>query len=328
MEQGTTDNRNLSGSIPFADPATGEPLKVAGNELCNAAGKKVGVVLDDIPRFVEAQNYADTFGFQWKHWHDILSDQRGSAGRKAEIVAKRTHFKEYDTSGKTILECGMGGGDDTEILLTYPFGEVYSFDLSRAVERAQKYIKDDRLRLFQASIYDIPFADESFDFVFCHRVIQHTPDPKQSLRCICRKVKPGGVLFVHSYKRSWRQMMKYRYKYRWLTKRIPHSWVFWYVNTFGPVWHYINKIIFPLPLGRQLVKWFIPFTHVKRYGGMSNKQIIELEKLLTFDELTPAHDHPMTSRTFRRILEEEGFTIEHIRDPKKSPIYCTAVKKK
>lgn len=328
LEQGTTANRNLSGSIPFSDPATGEPLKVVGDELhATSSDKKVADIIDGIPRFVEFDNYADTFGFQWQHWSAILSDQRGTANKKETVIARRTHFKEYDTKGKTVLECGMGGGDDTEILLSYPFGEVYSFDLSRAVERAQKYLDDDKLRLFQASIYDIPFADGSFDFVFCHRVIQHTPDPEQALRCICRKVKPGGVLFVHSYKRSWRQMMKYRYKYRWLTTRIPYSWVFSYVNTFGTFWHYINHFLAYLPLGRNFVKWFIPFAYVRRYGDLNRKQIIELEKLLTFDELTPAHDHPMTSKTFRRIIDEEGFTIEHIRDPKTSPIHCTAVKK-
>ena len=39
----------------------------------------------------------------------------------------------------------MGGGDDTEVLVTLPFAEIHSFDLSSAVERAHKHLKDNLL---------------------------------------------------------------------------------------------------------------------------------------------------------------------------------------
>src|SRR3546814_10594638 len=76
----------------------------------------------------------------------------------------------------------MGGGDDTEVLLKFPFSKIYSFDFSNSVDRARKFIKDDRSYMFQASILGIPLPDRSFDFVFCHRVIQHTPDPADRKR--------------------------------------------------------------------------------------------------------------------------------------------------
>jgi hypothetical protein len=44
----------------------------------------------------------------------------------------------------------MGGGDDTEALLTLPFKEVHSFDISNSVERAKKYLEDKRLTISQA----------------------------------------------------------------------------------------------------------------------------------------------------------------------------------
>ncbi len=281
-----------------------------------------------IPRFVShADNYADSFAFQWKHWHDTLSDKRTAGQKKHEVLARRTHFDEYRTEGATILECGMGGGDDTEVLLDLPFSEVHAFDISSAVERAADYLHDPRLVLSQASIYEIPYADHSFDFVFCHRVLQHTPDPEQALRAICRKVKPGGVLFAHCYKRSWRYMLNYKYKYRWLTKRVPYEYVFWYVQTFGKPLHLLNVVLHHCgPIGKSLAKQFVPFEYVAHYGSFDKKQIRELERLVTFDALTPWHDHPMRSKTFRRIIEQEGFRIAHIRDPAVSPLYCTAVR--
>lgn len=315
--------------IPFVDPSNGDALEQRGGFLCNSrTGRTVARIVAGIPRFVShADNYADNFAFQWKHWHDTLSDKRSAGHKKHETLARRTHFDEYKTEGATILECGMGGGDDTEVLLDLPFREIHAFDISSAVERAAQYLHDPRLVLSQASIYEIPYADHSFDFVFCHRVLQHTPDPGQALRAICRKVKPGGVLFAHCYKRSWRYLLNYKYKYRWLTKRIPYQYVFWYVQTFGKPLHLLNAALHHCgPIGKSIAKQFVPFEYIRRYGPLTGKRLLELEKLVTFDALTPLHDHPMTSKTFRQTIEQEGFRIDHMRDPRVSPMYCTAVR--
>src|SRR3546814_17151326 len=87
----------------------------------------------------------------------------------------------------------MGGGDDTEVLLKFPFSKIYSFDFSNSVDRARKFIKDDRSYMFQASILGIPLPDRSFAFVFCHRVIQHTPDPEGALRSEERRAGKEGA---------------------------------------------------------------------------------------------------------------------------------------
>ena len=222
----------------------------------------------------------------------------------------------------------MGGGDDTEILLQFPFAEVHAFDLTNAVDRAARYLDDPRLVMSQASIYEIPYPDHSFDFVFCHRVLQHTPDPAAALRCLCRKVRPGGVLFAHSYKKSLLYLMNFKYKLRWFTKRLPRKAIAWYVDTFGPALHAFNHAVADRNLlFRGLVWNFIPFEHVPEYGTFDDKQLLELEKLITFDALTPWYDRPLSTKRFVSIIESEGFEIDHLFDPRISPVCCTAVKK-
>lgn len=315
-------------SVEFIDPLSGQPLVEEGGSL-RCGDRVVAAIVASIPRFVGSEDdYATSFGWQWNYWTDIMSDARTTGTFKRDLLLERTHFAEYGMEGKTILECGMGGGDDTEVLLDFPFAEVHSFDLSNSVDRARRYLDDPRLTLSQASIFEIPYPDRSFDFVFCHRVLQHTPDPARALRCICKKVRPGGVLFAHSYKLSWIHAMHYKYKYRWLTRRLRLETVHGLLERFGPRLSRVNHWMSDRGrLLQALAYGFVPFTGIREYGELDERRLLELEKLVTFDALTPRYDRPMTSRAFRGVIESEGFRIEHIHDPRSSPLYCTALKR-
>jgi SAM-dependent methyltransferase len=314
-------------SVQMIDPTSQVPLVRNGTVLVRAdTSETIVPIVRGIPRFVTSdQNYAESFGYQWNKWRDVRSDSRSEGEGLCQVLAERTHFDEYDMTGKTILECGAGGGDDTEILLTWPFSEIHSFDISTAIERAADTLKDPRLTLSQASILAIPYPDLSFDVVFCHRVLQHTPDPEAALRCVCRKVKPGGLLFAHIYRRSWGQMTEWRYKYRWLTKRLPWSWIVWYVDAFGNL---LDRIGWAMERRGRILRFlrhnFLPFY---LYGGsFSRAHRVELEKQITFDALTPRHDHPMTAKRFRSIIESEGFSVQHFKAYDPSPVICTAIR--
>lgn len=312
----------------FVDPETHELLKQTGVWLVNSkTGRKVAPIKGGIPRFVQPQeNYAESFGWQWKTWSDARSDSRNPGHNLRRVIHERTHFDEFDLKGTTLLECGMGGGDDTEILLQFPFREIHSFDISTSVERAKKYLEDDRLTISQASIYSIPYLDRFFDVVYCHRVLQHTPDPAAALRAICRKVKPGGILFVHSYKRSRRHMNEWRYKYRWLTRRLSLRVTYKYVMGLGPTMHRIVTRFYDQPILREFAYAFMPFYCIRAgdYPHLSDEQRLEMAQHITFDALTPWHDHPMRASTLRTIIKEEGFNITHWHEHVSSPMYCTA----
>lgn len=284
--------------------------------------------MEGIPRFVRAEGYAASFGWQWKQWADTLSDARSGGDNKRRLLLERTRFDRYGMEGRAILECGMGGGDDTEVLLTLPFAEVHAFDLSTAVERAAPLRSDGRLVLSQASIFDMPYADASFDFVFCHRVLQHTPDPEGALRAVCRKVAPRGVLFAHCYKRSWRNMMTYKYKYRWLTRRLPHDTLHDLITRHGDRLHRLQlRAVERGRLTAFLAASFVPFEQVPEYQGAGSAQLREIAELCTFDALSPRFDRPMTTRRFVRVIESEGLHVEHLHNPKVSPLWCTAVRR-
>ena len=103
---------------------------------------------------------------------------------------------------------------------------MISVDIA-GLEVANKNIKKTSNHLFvQASLLDLPFKYDSFDIVFCHRVIQHTPNPKKVLKEILKFVKPKGNIFVHSYSNSFYQMFRWKYFMRPLTKKIKPNYLY------------------------------------------------------------------------------------------------------
>jgi SAM-dependent methyltransferase len=47
-----------------------------------------------------------------------------------------------------------------------------------------------------ASAFELPFADATFDVIFCTEVLEHVPDPHLAVREIARVLVPGGKVFI------------------------------------------------------------------------------------------------------------------------------------
>ncbi len=53
-----------------------------------------------------------------------------------------------------------------------------------------------------ANIFDMPFRPGVFDYVFCHGVLQHTPDPKSAFEALAPLVPPGGRIWIDVYRKN------------------------------------------------------------------------------------------------------------------------------
>ena len=97
------------------------------------------------------------------------------------------------------LDAGCGSGRWSRYLSSR-VGFVESIDPSEAVLSASELNRDrPNVRVTRASLDNLPFADESFDFAICLGVIHHLPDPALALRRLVQKVKPGGHVLVYVY---------------------------------------------------------------------------------------------------------------------------------
>jgi 2-polyprenyl-3-methyl-5-hydroxy-6-metoxy-1,4-benzoquinol methylase len=175
-------------------------------DIFSFGGKKIPIN-NGVIRFTPDISYSSgNFSkLREKHATLQLDSMNGTADRMETILSRTAWPKEF-FKGKTILECGCGAGADTEVLLKLG-AKVISVDIA-GVDVCRKNLGDHpNLMYIQASIMDLPFLKKSFDIVWCHRVIMHTPDPVKTIDHILGFVKEGGDAFIHLYAKSWQQIL-------------------------------------------------------------------------------------------------------------------------
>lgn len=96
-----------------------------------------------------------------------------------------------------VLDVGCGTGALAQLVLeALPDCKLEGVDLSSAMlDRARQRLGD-RVALHEADSEHLPFADETFDVVYCNDSFHHYPDPRRAAFEAWRVLRPGGVLVV------------------------------------------------------------------------------------------------------------------------------------
>ena len=294
-------------AVTETDAATGEIL--TGVLTARQKPARQVAIRAGIPRFVDSDNYADNFGLQWKTWRQTQLDSHSGLPLTTNRFWQYTKWQPGDLRGKTVLEVGSGAGRFTEVLLAAG-AKVISCDYSLAVDaNADNNRGKGDLFLFQGDVYDLPVADNTFDFVFCYGVLQHTPDPVAAYQALFRKLRPGGQLTIDYYRKfSWPTPWSTpKYLWRPITTRMkPETlmrWVCWYVPKYQPVDTFIRRIP---KLGWRLCAIIpIPCWNYLDFG-LSEKQRREWAILDTYDALSPRYDQPKTLDEVRTMVTHAG----------------------
>lgn len=257
-----------------------------------------------IPRFVEGNNYADSFGYQWNihssTQHDIYS---GSSISRDRFISETKWPQNLE--GELVLEAGCGAGRFTTHALATG-ATVVAFDYSNAIDANYKINgKHKNLLLVQADIYSAPFRVASFDRAFCFGVLQHTPNPEKSFFEIVTFLKPGGRVATDIYWKASRRFLHIKFWVRPLVNRLPprhlYRLVQGYVNCMWP----LVKIMRKSRLGQKAISRFVA-DRSDLLGKGDEPTLKEWAYLDTFDWLSPRFDYPQTLKTFAAWHRDAG----------------------
>lgn len=178
------------------DPEVTDEKRVAGDR---------GVTIQEIRDF-------------WEHFeYDDVKIARAAPGTReffAELSAIRSRRLEYlsrladfaGNEGKRVLEVGCRIGLDLANFARHA-AQVTGVELSRpALDMARTHFSVMGLEgeFIEMDGEALEFADNTFDLVYAHGVVQYTAHPERMIREMHRVLKPGGAAFLMAYnKYSW-----------------------------------------------------------------------------------------------------------------------------
>jgi 2-polyprenyl-3-methyl-5-hydroxy-6-metoxy-1,4-benzoquinol methylase len=266
-----------------------------------------------IARMVPHTNsYTDAFGLQWKTYRQTQLDsytQTTLSRDRAHRCLGEECWKILHRPERTdVLEVGCGAGRFTEVLLaTRAF--VTSVDLSSAVEANQEnFPQDNRHRIVQADALRLPFAPGQYDIVFCLGVIQHTPNPEETIERLYTQLKPGGWLVIDHYTYNLSSFTKTAPLVRSILRRLPPEaglhWTEWLVKVFFP----LHRAARRSRLAQALLSRISPVLSYYHALPLDDALQREWSLLDTHDSLTAWYKHFRTKGQIRRSLEGLGAT--------------------
>ena len=144
-----------------------------------------------------------------------------------------------------MLDVGCGMGRFAEVATRWG-AHVVGIDLSLAAEVAEENLKGRQAVFFQADVFKLPFAPESFDYIYSLGVLHHTPDCKAAFQVLPGLLKPGGRIAIWLYSRynNWYKMSDiYRKVTRRMSPKLLHKLCYGVIPLYG-----IHQVLRKIPL--------------------------------------------------------------------------------
>jgi 2-polyprenyl-6-hydroxyphenyl methylase/3-demethylubiquinone-9 3-methyltransferase len=159
---------------------------------------------------VDNQLYNRLAGTWWDDDENMALLRTGmNPARFAYMRRVLTEELEVDPEGKRCLDVGCGGG-----LLAEEFAklgcEVTGVDPSEpSLETAREHAEqaDLEIRYLAAPGEELPFDNDSFDFVYCCDVLEHVDSVDRTVAEAARVLKPGGAYLYDTINRTRRSRL-------------------------------------------------------------------------------------------------------------------------
>jgi ubiquinone/menaquinone biosynthesis C-methylase UbiE len=140
---------------------------------------------------------ADDRASAYVHGYDERESRR--LRDQADTLAELLHADTRYPTASRVLEAGCGTGAQTITLAANsPEARITAIDVSPsslALAR-ERLAGADNVEFLRANLFDLPFANQSFDHVFVCFVLEHLTRPEEALARLMRVLEPGGTITV------------------------------------------------------------------------------------------------------------------------------------
>jgi SAM-dependent methyltransferase len=308
---------HCSGGFEVDSAAQGSDEITTGTLRCVSCHSSLPVH-NSIPRFVGSEHYAGSFGYQWNKYADVQLDSRNGTTLSRDRFYSITEWKPADLADRWVLDLGCGAGRFAEIAIAAG-AHVVAVDLSRAVDACVENLRHhERLHVLQASITELPLLRRSFDFVYSIGVVQHTPNPKDTIVSALEMVTVGGEIGLWIYERDWKSYLGttgFKYALRPWTKQ-------WSIDRLQSLSDGLERICWPLVkwshdrgLVGKVVRRLLPVSSAHLHGAsLREEDLRDWIRLDTFDMYSPSYDFPQRYDTVEAWIKDNGFAV-HARHP-------------
>lgn len=288
----------------FAAALGGEAIDEGG---CLSAQGLSWPIEGGVVRFRRHDGYNTSFAKQWKAFQLNQYDDHNKTSLTRARYLKESGWPDSGLEGELILEAGCGAGRFTR-LLAATGARLLSFDYSSAVEVSREQNGHfPSVAFAQADLLGMPFTENCFDRVFCHGVIQHTPDPAAAFRALTRVLRPGGRLSFDVYHRDGRiRPWKSKYIWRPITTRMDPDRLMAFLEWFIPKWLPLDTLIKRIPILGNYLGAVIPCWNYF-YTDLSPSEQVRWGVMDTFDALAPAYDLPASRDEVVGWFEAAGY---------------------
>jgi 2-polyprenyl-3-methyl-5-hydroxy-6-metoxy-1,4-benzoquinol methylase len=255
---------------------------------------------------VDASNYANSFGFQWQRYARTQLDDEGSDESEKDF-RRKTGLTPEDLKGKRVLDVGCGMGRYADVATRWG-AQVVGIDLSAAAEVAARNLADRDFVAFQADVFALPFAEESFDCIYSIGVLHHTPNCEQAVKVLPQYLKPGGTLAVWLYS-AYNKWYRFSDYYRKFAHRMPPKTLHGILRVAVPAINAVDSALRVIPgVGR-------PLSGIVRHLFPVNRNPNRQWRVLdTFDWYSPQYQSKHTYEEVFRWFESCGMQDLHVVD--------------
>lgn len=159
-------------------------------------------------------------------WYDADDDPvallRAEARHRNPWVIERIAGSFGDRAVR-VLDVGCGAGFLTNALAEHGH-EVTGLDAAvESLEVAARHDPTGTVRYVPGDAYALPFDDAELDVVCAMDFLEHVERPARAIAEMARVLRPGGLLFFHTFNRSWLAWIVVIKGVEWFVKNTPRD---------------------------------------------------------------------------------------------------------